>query len=184
MLLQYNCTHHHHHQESVLPFPWSWLRWLNWIGQLLGWDFRDCLRGQEDKTFKGPSVPNSFKCFGKSHPGILHACFVVSHCPVNQSSSPAFGVTGSDDLWSRERSLILVVVRAPSEERWLVCTLKRQFSIHYPSYSVVSCSRHYWAVQNVSQDYYIGTALPLLEITEVSLDLLLKKTNYKTILKK
>lgn len=26
--------------------------------------------------------------------------------------------------------------------------LKRQFSIHYPSYSVVSCSRHYWAVQS------------------------------------
>lgn len=65
----------------------------------------------------------------------------------------------------------MVVVRAPSEERWLVCTLKRQFSINYPSYSVVSCSRHYWAVESISQDYYIGTALPLLEITEVSLDL-------------
>lgn len=77
----------------------------------MGWDFRDCLRGQGDKTFKGTSVPNSFKCFGKSHPGILHACFVVSHCPVNQSPSSAFGVTGSDDLGSRGRSLRMVVVR-------------------------------------------------------------------------
>lgn len=97
----------------------------------MGWDFRHCLRGQGDKTFKGTCVPNSFKCFGKSHPRILHACFVVSHCPVNQSTSSAFGVTGSDDLWSRERSLIMMVVRAPPEERWLICSFKKQFSIQF-----------------------------------------------------
>lgn len=49
---------------------------------------------------------------------------------------------------------------------------------------MVSCSRHYWAVQSISQDYHIGTALPLLEITEVSLDLPAQKnpkTSYKYI---